>query len=134
MTSKRKPIARLVQLPAPPPAALGATGNAALSSGCLAVAAGVEGLSGKFDIQVVPPAITDMLGDAALADYIATDNPAIVGFSLYMWNVERSLHIAREVRRRSPATLIVIGGPEVHTDNTFLFRQHGFDIKQYKII
>ena len=123
-----KPIARLVQLPAPLPAALGATGNAALSSGGLAVAASVEGLSGRFDIQVVPPSITDTLGDAALAEHIAADGPAIVGFSLYMWNVERSLHIAREVRQRSPETMLVIGGPEVHPDNTFLFRHTSFDV------
>jgi len=128
MTSKRKPIARLVQLPAPPPSALGATGNAALSPGCLAVAANSHGHSGKFDIQVVPPVITDALGDTALADYIAADNPSMVAFSLYMWNMERSLHIAREVRLRAPRTMVVIGGPEVHSDNAFMLRQPGFDI------
>ena len=119
---------KLIQLPAMPPAALGPTGNAALSPGCLAVAARVEGLMPKFDIEVVPPGMSDAMGDTALAHYLASDAPAVIGFSLYMWNTERSLHIAREVLRHSPGTKIVIGGPEVQPDNTFLGRQEGFHI------
>lgn len=123
-----KPIVRLVQLQAPPPAALGQTGNAALSPGCLAVAAQVGGLTKKFDIDVILPQISDTFGDTTLADHLATDNPAILGFSLYMWNIERSLHIAREVLRRSPDTTVVVGGPEVQPDNAFLLKQQGFDL------
>jgi radical SAM superfamily enzyme YgiQ (UPF0313 family) len=37
----------------------------------------------------------------------------IVGFSAYVWNVQLSLAIAREVKRRKPETLIVFGGPQV---------------------
>src|SRR5262249_42735602 len=32
--------------------------------------------------------------------------PEFLGLSLYLWNVERSLHLAREVKRRSPLSLL----------------------------
>jgi hypothetical protein len=117
---------RLVQLPVPPPAALAATGNVPLAAGCLAVSAKVHGID--TDIEVVDPALTDSLGDTLLADAVARDEPDFVGLSLYLWNVERSLHLAREVKRRSPRTRILIGGPEVGPDNPFVLRQTGFDV------
>jgi len=120
---------RLVQLPVPQPAALAATGNVPLAAGCLGVSARVHGLAERgLSIEVVPPAVTDAYGDTLLADYIARDEPEFVGFSLYLWNVERSLHLAREVRRRSPRTKVLVGGPEVSADNPFVLAQQGFDI------
>src|SRR3954452_17018723 len=120
---------RLVQLPAPQPAALAATGNVPLAAGCLGVSAQVHGLGERgLAIEGVPPSVTDVYGDTLLADYIARDEPEFVGFSLYLWNVERSLHLAREVRRRSPRTKVLVGGPEVSSDNPFVLSQSGFDI------
>src|SRR5256885_5642564 len=94
----------LVQLPVPPPAALAATGNVPLAAGCLGVAVRVHGLEKRLQIEVVEPAATDVLGDTLLADRIAREEPELLGFSLYLWNSERSLHLAREVKRRSPHT------------------------------
>src|SRR5688500_2833010 len=120
---------RLVQLPVPQPAALAATGNVPLAAGSLGVSARVHGLDKRgLAMEVVPPAITDSYGDTLLADYIARDQPDYVGFSLYLWNVERSLHLAREVKRRSPRTRVLVGGPEVSSDNPFVLSQSGFDI------
>ena len=119
---------RLVQLPVPPPAALAATGNVPLAAGCLGVAARVHGLGSRLEIDVVPPAETDSLGDTRLADRIARDEPEFVGFSLYLWNSERSMHLAREVKRRSPRTRVLVGGPEVGPDNAWLLQQPGADI------
>jgi sulfatase maturation enzyme AslB (radical SAM superfamily) len=118
----------LVQLPVPQPAALAATGNVPLAAGYLGVAAHVHGLPERgLSIEVVEPAITDAYGDTQLADHIARQEPELVGFSLYLWNVERSLYLAREVKRRSPRTRVVIGGPEVSADNPFVLSQTGFD-------
>ena len=117
-----------MQLPVPPPAALAATGNVPLAAGCLAVSAQVHGLSNRVAIDVVAPSVTDSLGDVRLAEAIAADEPDLVGLSLYLWNVDRSLHLAREVKRRSPRTRIVIGGPEVSADNHWLQAQGGFDL------
>ena len=119
---------RLVQLPVPPPAALAATGNVPLAAGCLGVAARVHGLERRLRIDVLEPDATDALGDTLLADRIARDEPDFVGFSLYLWNSERSLHLAREVKRRSPRTRILIGGPEVSPDNAFILEPPGADL------
>lgn len=43
----------------------------------------------------------------------ALEGADLVGFSAYVWNVELSLAIAREVKRRRPETLVVFGGPQV---------------------
>lgn len=118
---------RLVQLPVPPPAALAATGNAPLAAGCLAVSARVHGLDRRLEVDVVSPELTDTHGDTLLADRLARDEPDFLGLSLYLWNTERSLHLAREVKRRSPRTRVVIGGPEVSADNPFVLSQRGFD-------
>lgn len=120
---------RLVQLPVPQPAALSATGNVPLAAGSLGVSAKVHGLDARgLALDVVAPAITDTYGDTQLADHIARDEPDYVGFSLYLWNVERSLHLAREIKRRSPRTRVLVGGPEVNADNPFVLSQSGFDI------
>ena len=125
MSSKKL---RLVQLPVPPPAALAATGNVPLAAGCLGVAARVHGFGDRVDVEVVAPTVTDGFGDTRLAELIAADEPDYLGLSLYLWNVDRSLHLAREVKRRSPRTKVLIGGPEVSRDNGWLMNEAGFDI------
>ena len=119
---------RLVQLPVPPPAALAATGNVPLAAGCLGVSARLHGLTSRLHVDVVPPSTTDALGDALLADEVSRGEPEFLGLSLYLWNIERSLHLAREVKRRSPRTRVLVGGPEVSADNPFLLAQRGFDV------
>jgi hypothetical protein len=88
----------------------------------------VQGLGATFAFDVLSPEETDGLGDTRLADRVARDEPDFVGLSLYLWNVERSLHLAREVKRRSPRTTILIGGPEISPDNPFVLGQDGFDV------
>ena len=123
------PKLRLVQLPVPPPAALAPTGNVPLAAGCLAVAAEVHGLPARgLEVEVVDPDLTDIAGDRALAERIAADEPDYVGLSLYLWNSERSLHLARAIQARSPRTRILVGGPEVSADNPYILGEPGFDI------
>jgi radical SAM superfamily enzyme YgiQ (UPF0313 family) len=115
----------LAQLPIPQATALAPTGNVALAAGCLAVAA--RGLWNRLEVQVLQPSETDLLGDTLLAERIAREEPDLVGLSIYLWNTERSLHLAREVKRCSPRTRVLVGGPEVTPDNPFLPDQAGFD-------
>lgn len=123
------PTLKLVQLPVPPPAALAPTGNVPLASGSLAVSAQVHGLDQQgLKVEVISPEVTDLAGDSVLADLIAQDEPAFVGFSLYLWNSERSLHLARQIQARSPRTRVLVGGPEVSADNPYILGEVGFDI------
>ncbi|RJO64938.1 MAG: radical SAM protein [Candidatus Omnitrophota bacterium] len=50
-------------------------------------------------------------------------NPAIVGFSCYVWNVTKILAIAHFIKRRDPFVKIIVGGPEVSVRSVPLLRQ-----------
>lgn len=42
--------------------------------------------------------------------------PSIVGFSLYIWNIEESIKVIRILKKTNPELVIVAGGPEVTYD------------------
>jgi radical SAM superfamily enzyme YgiQ (UPF0313 family) len=50
----------------------------------------------------------------------------VAGFSIYVWNVRYSLAVARELKRRKPGVVIVVGGPQVPSDAEPFLRQHPF--------
>lgn len=118
---------KLVQLPIPQLARFSPSGNVPLAAGCLSVAAQQANLAG-IEIETIDPATTERLGDEALAAELAAGEPTALGLSLYLWNTERSLHVAKRVKELSPRTRIVIGGPEVAPDNSFLLDNTAFDI------
>jgi hypothetical protein len=117
----------LVQLPVPRATALAPTGNVAMAAADLVVAVHTHGLRPAVAATVLPAAVTDTCGDVLLADRVAASEPDLLGLSLYLWNVERSLHLAREVKKRSPRTRIVVGGPEVSADNPLVMAARGID-------
>lgn len=39
--------------------------------------------------------------------------PRIVGFGVYIWNVEQTTHVVSLLKQISPETIVVLGGPEV---------------------
>ncbi len=41
------------------------------------------------------------------------ENPAVFGFSCYMWNIEYNKLLAKKVKEKFPGCLIVFGGPQV---------------------
>lgn len=43
---------------------------------------------------------------------LAEGRPDLAGFSCFVWNVDRTRAVARELKRLSPGTRIVLGGPE----------------------
>ncbi len=123
-----KPRLVLLQLPVPQPAALSASGNVPLAAGALGVAARHHGLEEHIAIDVLPPEITDGLGDTQLVDFILEREPTWLGISLYLWNSERSLHIAMKVKERRPETYVIVGGPEVSADNTWVVDHPSVDV------
>ncbi len=49
--------------------------------------------------------------DAIVAD-ILSENPAIVGIGLYIWNVDKLTEVLRQLRAARPDLILVAGGPE----------------------
>src|SRR5262245_30374545 len=117
MSGKRRKVV-LVQLPIPPVGGEPIRGNVPLAAGYLKQMAQLRGLDGEFDIEILPSRFTNQLGDQALVQCIAQRNPWLVGFSCYLWNIDRTLWIAEHVKRLC-ATLVVVGGPEVTADNSW---------------
>ena len=54
--------------------------------------------------QQIVDALRQALGDAT---------PAIVGFGVYIWNVEQTTAVLRLLRQQCPQLTVVLGGPEV---------------------
>ncbi len=53
-----------------------------------------------------------------LVDRILSENPTVVGFSNYLWNYQANSMLAEAVKKRSPKTLIVMGGPQISYDSS----------------
>lgn len=59
--------------------------------------------------------------DEALA---ALEGADLVGFSVYVWNEQLSLAIARALKAKSPHVVVVFGGPQVPRDAADYLREH----------
>ncbi|NNJ10436.1 radical SAM protein [Chloroflexales bacterium ZM16-3] len=114
----------LAQLPVPSSPAL----NTPLAAGYLKAYAEAQGLGGRADIQILPRTVADHAGDAALVAAIVDRAPDLLGFSLYTWNSERSLELARRVKQRLPGLIVVVGGPEVQADNAWVLDHPAVDV------
>jgi radical SAM superfamily enzyme YgiQ (UPF0313 family) len=74
-----------------------------------------------------PEFLALMYGRPALEDAVrAFARADVVGMSCYVWNIELSLRIAAELKRRNPEVLVVLGGPQVPDDAEPFLRAHPF--------
>src|SRR5262244_2674968 len=89
----------LVQLPIPPLGPGAIRGNVPLAAAYLKLFAKSRGLNADYDIRLFPPRQANTLGDRALVRALAAQQPWLVGFTCYVWNIERTLWIARELKR-----------------------------------
>ncbi len=95
--------------------------NVPLAAAYLQHAAERAGEDRHYRFDRLPAGLEDADGPA-LAAYLAARRPAVLAISLFLWNIERSLRLARVVKALSPRTRVVMGGPEVARRHPFLFR------------
>src|SRR5438552_1866148 len=117
----------LVQLPIPPLGPAPIRGNVPLAAAYLKLYAERKGLGAFYDIDLVPAAEANTLGDRALVEALADREPWLVGFTCYVWNIERTLWVARELKRRRPDVRIALGGPEITPDNSWVLDSVDYD-------
>ena len=117
----------LVQLPIPPLGPGLIRGNVPLAAAYLKLHAEQRGLGTHYRIEILPTAAANTLGDQAIVNTIVERRPWMVGFTCYVWNIDRTLWIAREVRRRLPQTRVVLGGPEITGDNGWVLETADYD-------
>ncbi len=117
----------LVQLPIPPLGPEPIRGNVPLAAAYLKLWALGKGLDCHYDIRLFPTTLANTLGDRALVADLAAREPWLVGFTCYVWNIERTLWIARELKRLLPRVRIVLGGPEITPDNSWVLATADYD-------
>jgi len=109
----------LLQLPVPRLNYGVQTGNIPLGAACLKQAAG--SLPG-VQIDIMPESMASYLGDAALMEMILGAKPDILGFTIYCWNLARSLYFAEKLKARYRPR-IIFGGSEITPDNRLMLSE-----------
>ncbi|MDA0832143.1 MAG: radical SAM protein [Planctomycetota bacterium] len=117
----------LVQLPIPQPGLEPPRGNVPLAAGYLKLYARQQGLEAEYEIDILPTPLANLLGDTALVNEILARDPWMIGFSCYLWNINRTLSIASKLKRRHPTLKIVLGGPEITIDNAWVLGHPDID-------
>lgn len=117
----------LIQLPIPQPGMAAAEGNVPLAAAYLKMLAGIRGFDSAYDIEILPASLANRLSDRGLAAEILARDPWMVGWTCYLWNVERSLEIARLVKQSRPGVRVIVGGPEITADNDWVLERPEVD-------
>jgi radical SAM superfamily enzyme YgiQ (UPF0313 family) len=118
----------LVQLPIPPVGPQPIRGNVPLAAGYLILYARRRGLERDFDFAILPPTVANTSSDLGVVEAILAENPSVVGFSCYLWNIDRTLWIAERLKAARPDLLIVLGGPEISGDNAWVLDHPAADV------
>ncbi|MDQ7785455.1 MAG: radical SAM protein [Desulfomonilaceae bacterium] len=121
-------MTRILFVQLPPPRFLfeEAPSNIPLAAGFLVSALAMTGAA-AVEAEVAGPEVVDTFCDRGLVERIAQGTPDVVAFSLYVWNVQRSLFLAAALKRRLPGVGIVAGGPEVTPDNRWVLEHPAVD-------
>jgi radical SAM superfamily enzyme YgiQ (UPF0313 family) len=125
--SRRRRQVLLVQLPIPPLGPQVIRGNVPLAAGYLKLAARLRGLEEQWQIDILPSTAANTLGDQGLVEAILAREPQLVGFTCYLWNIDRTLWIAQRLKEQRPELRVLLGGPEVTADNDWVLNQPSVD-------
>jgi radical SAM superfamily enzyme YgiQ (UPF0313 family) len=68
---------------------------------------------GELRAQAVIREFTINDQPATIAEALLIDEPRIIGFGIYIWNLRETAQVIAIIRRVAPAVRLVIGGPEV---------------------
>ncbi len=120
-------LIQLLQLPIPQPGLEPAKGNVPLAAAYLKMYAQRRGLEADYDIDLFPPRLSNTLSDCGLVEEILNRDPWLVGFSCYLWNIDRTLWIASRLKERRPEIRVIVGGPEITADNAWVLQHPAID-------
>lgn len=92
------------------------------AAGSLAAFARQKGVA--HDIAVIELNINQHIHHTLEA--VLYEKPDIAAFSCYIWNIEKVLRLAGDLKRVRPRVKIMLGGPEVSFDAQRVMAQHAF--------
>ena len=102
-----------VQLPVQDPDWDDIRANVPLAAGYLSAYAESQGLLQRSEWSILDRDLTNCGSDSSIIEFLVGAEPDLIAFSLYAWNLERSLYIAGKTKERLPRTRLIAGGPEV---------------------
>lgn len=74
----------------------------------------------NIDVEIIYyPEAT--LSDNVLLENIVQKKPDVVGISCYVWNFDRTIYFANQLKKYLPNSKIILGGPEISRDNPLIF-------------
>lgn len=76
----------------------------------------------EIKVMVFPPSVKDKEVESAILDY----SPDMVGFSTYLWNIQRSLKIANSIKTINKDVSILLGGVEVSYESDKVLLENAF--------
>ncbi len=79
----------------------------------------------KFDIRLREYTLKDTMDN--MLDDLLSHNPKVIGFSVYIWNVEKTLQLINLLKEKDPTITIFMGGPEVSYDFDVWFSRSPID-------
>jgi hypothetical protein len=110
----------LTQLPIPRQNYGRKTGNIPLGAACLIQAArDIPGVQ----VDILPEDRAAYLGDAALLDRLQAAEAQVFGFTVFSWNLERSLYVSQKLKNAC-GSRIIFGGPEITAGHALARASH----------
>ncbi|MBM4163842.1 MAG: radical SAM protein [Lentisphaerae bacterium] len=94
--------------------------NVMLAAACLEAALARSVESRQWTVVTAGDA-QDRLSDGGLLEHLTVCAPDCIAATCYLWNVERTLHLLRLLKRRLPRLRVALGGPEAARDHPLLF-------------
>ncbi len=76
----------------------------------------------KHLVEYTPVEYANFISDRLIIKYLMGSNPEIIAFTNYLWNAERNLKIAKQIKKLNPQIKNIFGGPEIN-NGSFLFKR-----------
>ncbi|MFH0838776.1 MAG: radical SAM protein [Candidatus Omnitrophota bacterium] len=99
-----------------------------LASGYLKAMAHKAGLSKTVDIEILNGNLNNVKSDSNIISYIVERQPISVGFSCYVWNMDRTIYIINQIKARIPKVKIICGGSEISSQYKKYMRNKNIDV------
>lgn len=80
----------------------------------------------QTEFIITPRIYTDLLTESTFIEYAVSKKPDLFVFSLYLWNIEKSLRVVKQIKKILPNAKFLFGGPEVNPDNRYLLESDQF--------
>ncbi len=111
----------LIQLPRLDPDATTPGENVPLAAAFLQSALKRSKEGARWACPPAPEAL-NTAGNATCLRLLEALRPDVIGATLYLWNIERTLRLLDAFKKRHPDSRIIVGGPEVARQNPLLER------------